>query len=339
MHKIQKSIIVARTSRVGYSSLSTPSANAICNTLNEFYEHVEVMHIASSADLELLVNKRPDLVFTGFIHLPDDSLGAGSKHIWFSDYLEAHGICHTGSESSAMQLSLHKRLAKEQVMSHGLKTAVFVRASDAFGIAEKVRDLSFPLFVKPASLGGGEGIDEQSVVHDVMQLTAQITKLNQAGINDILIEEYLSGKEYSVALLRKLDSDEISAMPIELITPPNTNGDRLLSLKVKNGNAEQTLLLDDPLTHTVITLFATDVFSALGARDYGRIDIRCDTQGVPYFLEANLIPSLIKDYGSFPKAAALNENMDYQTVILTIVNLAFERVASNSTEPIAPVAN
>lgn len=338
MHKINKSIIVARTSRFGFSSLSTVSANAICSALSQYYEHVEVMHIASSIDLDDIVAKEPDLVFTGFINLPDDTSDIPSDRIWFSDYLTAHTICHTGSESAAMQLSLHKRLAKDRVISRGLRTASYVRVHSIDGLQDLVGDLVFPLFVKPASLGGGEGIDVDSVVHSLPQLETQIAKLNNAGITDILVETYLDGKEYSVAMLRTLDGAAVRAMPIELVTPENINGDRILSLVVKNGNEEQTSAVSDPITHIVITSFATDVFAALGARDYGRIDIRCDNNGVPHFLEANLIPSLIKDYGSFPKCAAINESMDYDTMLLTIVNLAFERIGSSSPDPIVPVA-
>ena len=72
---------------------------------------------------------------------------------------------------------------------------------------------------------------------------------------------------------------------------------------------------------------ALHVFHALGARDYGRIDIRLDGAGVPHFLEANLMPSILKDYGNFPKACMLNETIGYEESILRIVDLAFERSA------------
>jgi D-alanine-D-alanine ligase len=336
MHKIQKSIIVLRTSRQGYSSLSLVSANAIATMLQNYYRDVEVMTIASNVELEEIIDKQPDLVFTGIINLPNDESTNPEELVWISDYLESQGICHTGSESAAMQLSLHKRLAKDRVIAQGLRTARYIRVVDASFIEDKLHDLAFPLFVKPASLGGGEGIDEQSVVHDALSLIRQIKVLNASGVNDILVETYLSGKEYSVAILRNLNTLDLQSMPIELITPPNVNGDRLLSLKVKNGNAEQTLVLSDNETHKLIANFAIDVFEALEARDYGRIDIRCNEQGVPHFLEANLIPSLIKDYGSFPKSCALNQDMSYETMILSIINLALERVAPISSETIAP---
>jgi hypothetical protein len=50
-----------------------------------------------------------------------------------------------------------------------------------------------------------------------------------------------------------------------------------------------------------------------------------DKTGTPQFLEANLIPSLISGYGSFPKACVLNIDLDYEPMILSIVRLALMR--------------
>lgn len=50
---------------------------------------------------------------------------------------------------------------------------------------------------------------------------------------------------------------------------------------------------------------------------------------MPNFLEANLIPSLIEGFGNFPKACLLNENLDYESIILRIVNLAFAKLDSD----------
>lgn len=66
-------------------------------------------------------------------------------------------------------------------------------------------------------------------------------------------------------------------------------------------------------------------FHALGARDYGRIDIRLDSDGVANFLEANLIPSLISGYGSFPKACELNIGLEYEPMIISITELGLIR--------------
>jgi D-alanine-D-alanine ligase len=98
-----------------------------------------------------------------------------------------------------------------------------------------------------------------------------------------------------------------------------------LSGQVKSENVEQVLEVTDLKVRSKVITLALAVFEALDARDYGRIDIRLDATGTPHFLEANLIPSLISGYGSFPKACLLNVGLDYEPMIMTIVNLALAR--------------
>lgn len=99
----------------------------------------------------------------------------------------------------------------------------------------------------------------------------------------------------------------------------------MLSQAVKSADREQAVAVLDKAIYSKVTALALAVFTALGARDYGRIDIRMDEHGTPHFLEANLIPSLISNYGSFPKACVINLGLDYESMILRIVRLGFGR--------------
>jgi hypothetical protein len=59
-----------------------------------------------------------------------------------------------------------------------------------------------------------------------------------------------------------------------------------------------------------------------------------DKFGIPHFLEANLLPSLIDGYGSFPLACKLNAMLEYEAMILAIVRLAFDRSTDDFDEVI-----
>jgi D-alanine-D-alanine ligase len=107
---------------------------------------------------------------------------------------------------------------------------------------------------------------------------------------------------------------------------------------VKSSNTEQAIEVIDKNIKTKVTTLATEVFYALGARDYGRIDIRLDAHGTPHFLEANLIPSLISGYGSFPKACMLNIDLDYESMILSIARLGLAHNMDANEEIIEPIA-
>ena len=305
--------------------MSQESCDAIYAVLARHYAQVGVSTVNDLADLQRLVAKQPDLVFMGMKYLPNDQSPTGK--IWISSYLEQHGIDHTGSSQYAIEAELRKPLAKQRVLESGIKTAAFLVIKHDQAYDYENIGLRFPLFVKPTSLGGGQGIDDNSIVHNVAGLRAKVTSLAAQFSTDVLVEEYLTGREFSVAVLQNEHSEELLVMPIELVAADNGQGDRILSQQVKSSNQETVLSVSDAAMRSLVVDVATSVFAALGARDYGRIDIRLDEAGKPHFLEANLIPSLISGYGSFPKACALNIDMDYETMILSIVRLGLARCA------------
>jgi D-alanine-D-alanine ligase len=127
-------------------------------------------------------------------------------------------------------------------------------------------------------------------------------------------------------------------MPLELIAPPDTSGARFLSGAIKKADTEHYLEVTDiPLGTTICTL-ALDAFHALGAQDYGRIDVRLDSAGKPHFLEANLLPSLLDGYGNFPKACLLNAGLSHKAIILRIVDLALLRHEQATRPPLVAKA-
>ena len=319
MMKINKHIEIVRSSKSGLSSLSQESSDAIFSVLNKNYGKVGVTIVDDLAGLEALVSKQPDLVFLGMKFIPN-----GADRIWLTTFLDQHGIAYTGSAQAAHSQEYDKATAKQCIIDAGLETAPFsVAKQDAQSTIDKI-DLDYPLFVKPLNGGGGSGIDGASVVYNHMQLRSKVRAIAVSLRADSLIEQYLPGREFSVAILKNESGTVFSVMPLELIAPI-TNGVQLLSRDVKSANAEKSVAVTDLAIKSQIEKLALDAFNALGARDYGRIDIRLDKYGRPNFLEANLIPSLIAGYGSFPKACVINIGLGYEPMILRIVRLSLIR--------------
>ena len=225
----------------------------------------------------------------------------------------------------AHELQRNKHLAKERVQESKLNTSAFhvVKINETFDL--NGLNLNYPLFVKPTSRGGGFGIDSGSVIYNGAQLMERLEYVCRVLKTDALIEEFLPGREFSVAVIKDVFTGELIAMPIELIAPEDEHGMRLLSGSVKSSNVDEAIeVIGDSLIQNLRT-FGLDVFRSLGARDYGRIDVRLDEDGTPYFLEMNLIPSLITNYGSFPRACVINYDIEYDEMIHQIVELAFLR--------------
>lgn len=342
MKRVKKHIEIVRTTNPELSSLSQESCDAIVGVLTRHYAVVGVTTVNNLEDLELLVAMQPDLVFMGLKYLPGRTQPGEQQDqkIWVSEYLDQNGIDHTGSCQQAIEFELNKPLAKQRILEAGLKTSPFIIIKNGESLPVTEFPLQFPVFVKPAALGGGKGIDDGSLVYNLPDLQAKAQHISTKYSADALVEEYLPGREFSVAILRNEGSEELMVMPVEMVAESNTDGNSFLSSKIKSLNQETVLPVNDEVIRERIIDAATRVFYALGARDYGRLDLRMDASGAPHFLEANLIPSLIEGYGSFPKSCSINIDMDYETMILHIVGLGLSRtplLLEQETEPAFPI--
>lgn len=327
MAKINKHIEIVTSTKCGLSSMGLKSAGAAQAVLARHYTQARVTILNSLSDLDALIARRPDAVFLGMKFLPSNpALGLNDpRKIWLNEYLDDAGIVCTGSDYRAHELELNKELAKQRVQQTGLKTARFCTARADESFTQDDIPLAYPLFVKPSNRGGGLGVDADSLVHTFAQLRSKVRRVADELGSDALIEEYLPGREFSVGILKDAESNEYCVMPLELVAPENDSGARFLSAQVKSADTEQHFAVTDAALRIGINTLAMDVFRALGARDYGRIDIRLDAAGTPHFLEANLLPSLLEGYGNFPKACLLILGLEYESMILRIVELALSR--------------
>lgn len=329
MKKINKHIEIARAGDTRNSSMGLKSCEMIYDVLSEHYEKVGITMIHNIDDLDKLVEKAPDLVFLGIKNMPGEitELNNDPNKVWVSEYLEQRGTNYTGSTKTAIELDFDKSLAKKLVNDCGLSTAPYFMAK--VGLYEKEQDLplSFPLFVKPPNEGGGRGIGKNSVVRNFLAYEKQIKLISTRFGSYSLAETYLKGREFSVALLGNGYDKDLLAMPVELIAKANHRGDKILSEEIKSADSESVIAISDIEVHKKVVKLAKDVYKVLGARDYGRIDIRMDEDGAAFFLEANLIPGLaMHDFTSyFTSACKINQSMSHPQMILKIAELGLAR--------------
>lgn len=321
--KINTYIEIVRTSNSRFSSMSAKSAERIRQALSQYYTHVSVSVVNDILDLEGLVRKRPDLVFLGLKRLPHGStaFGESSKDIWLAEYLDDHNITYTGAVADAMKLDFNKEAAKARVRQAGLPTA----ASFISVIGQHLPGglpLSFPLFVKPIGGGGSRGIGDDSVVRTFAQFQSKVRSIYQNLGSSALVEQYLDGREFSVAILDNNLAEPIT-MPIEIITPRNFRGDRILSSAVKHEDHEQVIPVQDESIRESVCNLAVAAYKVLGGRDMGRIDIRMDESGKAHFLEANFMPAPGSRY--FAGAFEINIGMAYPGLLFTITELSLLR--------------
>ena len=331
MPKITLRIEVVRSHFKHISSMSEQSARDIVSTLQAHYTDVILTNVDTFEDLQALIQRKPDLVFAGIYYVRDESRN-GAK-VWLADALEQNGIAYTGSGKFANRLSLNKHLAKQRMAERDIRTAAFMLVGRDSTDPIHEGELQFPLFVKPSNKSGGQGIDTFSIVHTTAQLESKIRSIHLEDDTDALIEEYLPGREFSIAVIGGPD-DTFVAMPLELVADKDSNGDRIRSQAVKTSDSEDMNHITDPIERLLLESFAIEAFRALGGAGYGRIDVRFDGFGVPFFLEANHIPSLIQKDSSFLQAYEMTIGKNYEAMILHIVSLALNKPASKTVHTV-----
>lgn len=325
MKKINKHIEIARTTRGKYSSMGSKACARIQAALSLRYEHVGVTIVNDLSDLEELMDRRPDLVFLGLKRLPNSGelIDETGNDIWVSEYLDQAGISYTGAMAGAIKLDFNKEKAKAHVRLADLPTAQsFVSIPDQHSTADSL-PLPFPLFIKPLNGGGGRGVGADSVVRTFAEFQGKVESIQNINGSSSLVEQYLDGREFSVAIIDGYGLDDPLVMPIEIITTENSRGDRILGSTVKTEDHELVVTISDAPTHMAVSALATDAYKALGGRDLGRIDIRMDAQGKVHFLEANFMPAPGTRY--FAGAFEINGSMAYEELIFNITELALSR--------------
>lgn len=265
---------------------------------------------------------------------------------------EAHvpAICeylnvpYTASDPLALSLSLNKARAKETLSYREVPTARFALVGDMVELA-RVR-LPYPLFVKPVAEGSGKGIFANNLCSNRAQLRERVSFLLENYRQPVLVETYLPGPEFTVAILG--NGPEAYCLPIvgfDFSTLPSgvTPVYGYEAKWIWDTADHQLDIFECPArvpekTYRHIEIVALDAYQALGCRDWCRVDVRLDESGVPNVVELNPLPGILPDprmNSCFPKAARA-AGYAYDELIQEVVRIAWKRIAGR--ELVAPAA-
>lgn len=297
---------------------------------------------------EALGNLRPHICFN-----IAEGIGGDGREAQVPALCELLGIPYTGSRVVANAISLDKTLTKRIWSQVGLPTAPFQEVK-SLEDARRV-DLSFPLFVKPASEGTGMGIDPGAVVHNRAELEERVDWVLKAYQQPALVEAYLEGREFTVGFIgnpgdpsRRRHSELYDAggyhwfpvLEIDTHTSlsPGVYGHDAKSMELELPGAPAYLCpadISESLRTRLVDL-ARGAAQAIGARDVSRIDLRLGADGQPYLLEINTLPGLNPLISDLCIMAAA-EGMPYQILINEILYLAAERFGMPLTAAPVPL--
>lgn len=290
---------------------------------------------ANEEAYEQLRSQRPDIVF----NIAEGMYGV-SREAQIPAICEMLQIPYTGSDPLTLAECLDKSRAKEILSFYNIETPKFqviTKMSEADAI-----QLRFPLIVKPLHEGSSKGIFNSSFVSNRFELIRQITHVIESYHEPALVEEYLPGREFTVAMLG--NGPEVNMLPIVEIKfdslPAGVNPIYSYEAKWIWDRSDDPLDIFACPANISIQLYdeieklCKDAYTILRCRDWSRIDVRLDAEGKPHIIELNPLPGILpnpEDNSCFPKAARAS-GLTYNKLMQTVLALAVKRYHIKETE-------
>lgn len=267
-----------------------------------------------------LGEQKPDIVF----NIAEGIKGRG-REAQVPAILNYFKIPFTGSDETTLCIALDKALTKRILATYHIRTPKYMVISKDASL--RLGGFDFPVIVKPNAEGSSKGITDTALACDKEQLVRLISK-NIAKYNqDMLIEEYISGREFTVGIIGNGEETRVFP-PMEIIYLNNRTPYNIYSLNVKQ-NFKKYVKYECPAsldakTEAEIISTSRKIYRILGCRDFARIDYRLSPDGKLYFIEINPLPGLAPGYSDYPMIAEYC-GMDYVSLVQSLLSCALKR--------------
>jgi len=315
----------------GYSDEETAefdqqsTIDALADALESLGHRVDRIGSARALVSRLAGGERWELVFN-----VAEGLAGFGREAQVPAILDVYGIAYTFAEPLAAAVCLHKGWSKLVVAAAGVPTAAFALLSDAAEAAQ-IR-LPYPLLAKPVAEGTGKGVTPKSIVANPAELAAVAGELLDRYRQPVLVEAFLPGREFTVGILgTDRSAQAIGSVEIVLKRDAEANVYSYVNKEQCETLVEyRHVTRADPVVARAERI-ALDAWNALGCRDGGRVDIRCDQHGQPMFLEVNPLAGLHPTHSDLPMIATAI-GMPYSELIGRIVTSAARRIPSRRVQ-------
>jgi len=283
---------------------------------------------ANNEAFSKLKELKPDIVF----NFAEGLIGVNREsHI--PAMLEMLQIPYLGSDPLTLGICLDKSRAKEILTYHKIPNAKFL-------VADNIKDITkvnfgFPLIVKPISEGSSKGIFSSSLVKNTKELEDEVNRIVSSYNQSALIEEFLPGREFTVAVLGNGNDAQVLPIieiryddfPKDVLPLYSYEAKWILDTKENKFDVFECPANLDKNLEEQIKDIVLRTYNILKCRDWSRIDVRLDKNNVPNIIEINPLPGIMPDpneNSSFPKAARA-AGMDFNQLIQSALYSAAKR--------------
>ena len=219
-----------------------------------------------------------DLVFIGMHGTP----GEDGK---LQGYFDMLGLKYTSCNAATSALTFNKRytVAVASMAGIGVAPSVHLFKNIPYDVDSILKKLKLPFFVKPNNGGSSIGMSKVSKQDD---LEAAIQKAFKED-DQVLIEEMISGREFTVGVFRT--KDKIEVLPITEVISHKEFFD--YEAKYEGKSTEITPAKIDDSWKANLEETARMAYSIFNCSGVVRIDfIYNEKENKPYMLEINTIP-------------------------------------------------
>ena len=268
--------------------------------------------------LEKIDNLGVDLVFN-----ISEGLTGRNRESQVPILLEMAGIPFVGADALTLGLTLDKVVAKKIFIAEKIPTPKFFEVSSAEGLID-CDHCKFPLIVKPRFEGSSKGLSESSRVENDDELKKQVEFITKTYKQPALVEEFISGQEFTVAIVGNENPEIMPVVQIKIDGRLKLNDKFYTFARIKSDRLEYICpaLINQDLKNKLSEL-ALKTYNAVECCDFGRVDFRVDNEGNPYVLEINPLPSLSTE--DIFSLIAKEIGISYEKIIGKILNSAIKR--------------
>ena len=285
-------------------SVSLKSGQAVADALRQAGVNAEEVEVRGKDIFRIAAEHHYDRFFIA-LH------GRGGEDGTVQAILDQAAIPYTGSGVLASALAMDKLRTKYAFVGAGLPTPAFQMMTDADQAEAIFEVLAPPLGVKPAREGSSIGVYQCSDSNELREAFDSASQYDPL----VLVEEWVSGGEYTVAVLGG------ETLPVIGLSTDHAFYD----FAAKYLSDDTNYLLPSGLSQEEedeVKELSLDAFRVLGARDWGRVDIMQDARGRFWLLEINTIPGMT-DHSLVPMAAEA-VGIDFRELVVRILRRSLE---------------
>jgi D-alanine-D-alanine ligase len=294
---------------------------AIDGALCELGHTVDRIGHARNLIERLAAGDRWDLVFNIC-----EGLHSRGREAQVPAILDVYDIPYAFADAATLCVCLDKGLTKTVLRTHGLPTPDWLVVSDANDI--ECCQVTFPVIAKPLAEGTGKGIDAASKVTDHCSLHTACDRLLRKYQQPVLVEQFLPGREFTVGLVGTDEEAEvIGTLEIHLRDVAEPGVYSYLNKEESESLCDYRLVHTGDKAVAEAERIALAAWRAVGGRDAGRIDIRCDAAGNPQIMEINPLAGMHPTHSDLPMLWAAT-GREFVELIERIVESAQVRITN-----------